>query len=452
MSPNPSVAKPRRRVVITGLGPVTAFGLGIQCLWDAMLAGRSAVGPIRAFDATGFPCHVAAEMLAEGFSIRDVVPKSYRKATKVMCRDIELAVAAASAAVKDAGLITKAAETDPPTPPTINPDRFGCHIGAGLIAADLEELTAALATSKRPDGSFDLGHWGSTGMTNLTPLWLLKYLPNMLACHVTIVHDCRGPSNTITCCEASALLSLGESMRVIERGAADACLTGGAETKVNPMAMFRQAAAGRLARTNNGAPPASHVRPFDADAAGTVLGEGGGILVLESEDIAKQRGARVIAEITGYAATQSRCADKLSLEPDPSGEATAAAISQAIRQAGLTTEAIDAIAPLGCGLPTTDAAEANAIRAVFGKRAVEVPLITTVPNVGNCTAGNAAVSLCVAAKALMEGMLPARLNTVRAPGLNAEACAAKPAKLRNVLVFTTSQGGQNAAVVLSRHN
>ncbi|MHC4141777.1 MAG: hypothetical protein ACYSUF_07835, partial [Planctomycetota bacterium] len=128
-----------------------------------------------------------AELDGDLLNVRKVVPKSYRKAVKVMCRDVELAVGGAAAAVEDAGLITKA--TDPDAEPTIPPSRMGCHIGAGLICADVDELSAALWTSRSESGEFDLQHWGHTGMENLTPLWLLKYLPNMLACHVTIIRD-----------------------------------------------------------------------------------------------------------------------------------------------------------------------------------------------------------------------------------------------------------------------
>ena len=131
-----------------------------------------------------------------------------------MCRDTELAVGAAADAVENARIITAGTSDEPPT---IDPSRVGCHIGAGLISAEVNELGSALVTSKKEDGSFDLAHWGREGMQNLSPLWLLKYLPNMLACHVTIVHDCRGPSNTITCCEASSGLSIAESRRVIQR-------------------------------------------------------------------------------------------------------------------------------------------------------------------------------------------------------------------------------------------
>src|SRR5262245_16637321 len=143
---------PRRRVVITGLGPITGFGVGIDPLWAALCEGRSAIRRIARFDASGFPCQIGAELPDNRFDLKTVVPKSYRKATKVMARDIELAVGAAAAAVSDAGVVTKA--VNPDVPPTIAPGRFGCHIGAGLIAADVDELTAALVSSRDQDGEF----------------------------------------------------------------------------------------------------------------------------------------------------------------------------------------------------------------------------------------------------------------------------------------------------------
>ncbi|MHC4948568.1 MAG: beta-ketoacyl-[acyl-carrier-protein] synthase family protein [Planctomycetota bacterium] len=440
----------RRTVTITGIGPITAFGVGIDALWDAMVAGRSAVRPIGRFDATGFPCSVGAELDDDVFRVRDVVPKSYRKATKVMCRDIALAVGAADAAITDAGIVTRA--TDPDAEPTIDPPRMGCHIGAGLIAADLDELTAALVTARGESGGLDLGRWGAEGMENLTPLWLLKYLPNMLACHVTIIHDCRGPSNTITCAEASAALSAGESMRVIERGHADACLTGGAEYKLNLMGLLRQHFTGRLAPVN-GTAPASVVRPYDERAAGTVLGEGGGILVLEAREAAEARGARLYADLAGFAATQSP-AGALDADGDDAVDdmstAMGDAMDLALADAGVEANAIDAIVPFGSGIPGVDRAEAGAIRRVFGARAARVPLVTVIPNVGNCCAGAGGVSLSLAARCLAEQRLPARLNTSGVTDLDADARDAVDMPLAHVLVLSTSLGGQHAAIVLRK--
>ena len=167
-----------------------------------------------------------------------------------MARDIELAVVAADDAFKDAGLQSKAYTE----PPTFKSERFGCNIGAGLINCELNELTSAMHVAR--DGNrLDLHKWGREGMASLTPLWLLKYLPNMLACHVTIIHELKGPSNTITCAEASAHLAIGEAFRTIQRGKADLAICGGAESRVNPMGLIRHAMLRRLCETGNDAPP-----------------------------------------------------------------------------------------------------------------------------------------------------------------------------------------------------
>ncbi len=443
--------KPHRRTLITGLGPITAFGMGIDPLWRALCEGRSAIQSITWLDPSGFPCQVAAEIPDDLFDVKSVVPKSYRKATKVMARDIELAVGAAAAAISDAGLVTKAAGEDAKV--TILPSRFGCHIGAGLIAADADELTAALVTSREAGvaGEFDLKHWGSTGMQNLTPLWLLKYLPNMLACHVTIIHDCEGPSNTITCAEASATLSMGESQRAIQRGAADACLTGGAECKLNTMGHLRQWFAKRLVKTDGSGDPSGVVRPFDRDASGSVLGEGGGLVVLEAEDCAKNRNAKVYCEMAGFAATQSYSSDATGLEIDEQGESISDAIEMALAAAKMNADEIDCIAPFGSGIPQVDRVEAAAIRKVLGDRSAQIPLITTIPNVGNTTAGSGAVAVSAAAMALKSQTLPARMNTRNAiDGMMANAAPSQSAQLRSALIISTGMGGQNAAIVLKR--
>jgi len=446
----PILAALSRRVLITGVGPITAFGLGIEPLWNALVAGQSAIRPIARFDASGFGCRIAAELADELFDVKTIVPKSYRKATKVMARDIELAVGAAATAVADAGLVTRASEGS--AAPTIDPARIGAHIGAGLIATDSDELTLALASARAADGSFDIATWGRTGMTNLTPLWLLKYLPNMLACHVTIIHDCQGPSNTITCAEASSALSLGESMRVIERGDADACLSGGAETKVHLMGLLRQQFSHRLVTGGDAASQLGAVRPFDPSSRGTALGEGGGILVLEAESTATARGASVYAELAGFGASQNLNPDTVGLVMEPDGETLSWAVESALEDAGLAATEIDAIVPFGSGIVDSDRCEAAAIRRVFGERAASIPVVAVVPFVGNCCAGSAAVAAAVAAKCLREQRLPARLNSASTPGLLAAAGPSQPAALRNILVMTTSLGGQNAAIVLRRHS
>jgi len=277
-----------RRVVITGLGPVSPIGVGKDQFLASLRSGRVAVDGIRAFDAAEFPCRIAGE-IAE-FSCKDYVPKSYRKSIKVMARDIELAVVAADCAVRDSGLKTKGVSDGEIT---VDSTRLGVNIGAGLICPDLNELTFALASASN-DGQFSLEAWGREGMNNLTPLWLLKYLPNMLACHVSIIHDAQAPSNTITCAEASSQLAIGEAWRTIKRDCADVCLCGGAESKVNPMGLLRQDLIGRLTRSHNDS-PASAVRPFDAKRDGTVIAEGGAVVqVVDLEATLAQREPRQV--------------------------------------------------------------------------------------------------------------------------------------------------------------
>src|SRR3954470_3471293 len=288
-----------RRVVVSGVGVISPIGIGAKTFWENLLAGKVGVRRITQFDPAGFACQIAGEV--PDYKIGDYVPKSYRKATKVMARDIELAVIAADDAMKDAGLKTKA-YTDAPE---IKPERFGCNIGAGLINAELDELTGAMhiARSAESNNKLDLHKWGRDGMQQLTPLWLLKYLPNMLACHVTIIHELKGPSNTITCADASSHLAIGEAFRTVQRGDADMAICGGAESKINPMALVRHGLLRRLNETHNDTPDQA-VRPFDADADGTAAAEGGGLFILEEYEQAQKRGAKIYAEIVGFGASQ----------------------------------------------------------------------------------------------------------------------------------------------------
>lgn len=437
-----------RQVVITGLGPVSGAGLGIEANWDTIAAGRSAIAPIEAFDPSGFDSRIASTV--PDFKVRDVVPKSYRKATKVMARDIELAVAAADYAARDAGLVTPG--TDPDTDPSYASDRVGCHIGSGLIATDINEFTAALVEATVPGGTgpgdFDLHAWGREGMNALTPLWLLKYLPNMLACHVSIIHASHGPSNTITCAEASSGLSIGESLRVIQRGKADICFCGGAESKLNLTSFAGQEVIGRLAAGDD----PSVVRPLDQRAAGMAIGEGGGIVILEALEAAQARpNAKIYAQILGFGATQTVNRVSRNRAPDEQGTSIAAAIRAALREAGVEPDAIDLVVPYGSGEPIFDRAEAAALCEVFGERLSEVPVLNLKAQVGNCGAGAGAIDLIVAAKALYEQTIPAIPQRDQPlPGFAPGHDQSQTTDLRHALVFSTGLGGQNCAMVLGK--
>ncbi|NOX57639.1 MAG: beta-ketoacyl-[acyl-carrier-protein] synthase family protein, partial [Planctomycetes bacterium] len=327
-----------RRVVITGCGVATPFGIGVESLWDGLIGSKSGIRPITAFDPAGMDSSLGAEVCE--LNARDYIPKGYRKSVKVMARDIKLAVACAYEAVKDAGLVTKCIvdRGESQEPVTVDPTRFGANIGAGLICADIQELAGSLQTSGNPENlQFDYQQWGREGMATLTPLWLLKFLPNMLGCHVTIVHDAQAPSNTITCGEASSHLAVGEAYRTIARGAADACICGGAESKMNPMSMMRQQVMGRLVTTHDEQPD-SACKPFSNESDGMVASEGGGLLILEELEFAKARGARIYCEVAGFGA-----ATKITSwhEPDPKGRAISLALQHAIKDANAAPEDVD---------------------------------------------------------------------------------------------------------------
>jgi 3-oxoacyl-[acyl-carrier-protein] synthase II len=428
------------RVVVTGIGVISSLGVGTQAFWDGLMAGKSGIGPIRQFDPAGFGCQIAGEVPA--YKIGDFVPKSYRKATKVMARDIELAVIAADVAFKDAGLQSRAySET-----PDFDGTRFGCNIGAGLISAELNELAAAMHVA-REGNHLDLKKWGREGMSQLTPLWLLKYLPNMLACHVTIIHGLCGPSNTVTGADASGHLAIGEAFRTIQRGKADLAICGGAESKLNPMGLIRQTLLNRLTEISNDKPDQA-LRPFDIDAAGTVVGEGGGLFILEEYERAKKRGAKIYAEFVGFAASQ----DTYSVtEPDPTGHSYGKAISNALKDAKLSPADVDVIVPHGLGIPAFDRAELKGLQASLGDELSRIAFAPIKTAVGNLAAGCGA-DAAAAALSIHHGKVPGAPNTrkiIDGVSLNVSPDAREIAG-EVAISSVYSIGGQNAAMVFRK--
>lgn len=440
----------RRRVVITGLGVTSPLGTGIEATWEGLLARRNGIKRIEAFDPSKFPCQLGGELPA--LKPGDYIPKSYRKSVKVMSRDIQIAVSCAYLAVKDAGLVTKCLLDRGEAGGELNvaPNRFGANIGAGLICADLEELAGALATGAGDDGTFDLKRWGDEGMTNITPLWLLKFLPNMLACHVTIVHDAQGPSNTITCGEASSHLAIGEAFRTIARGDGDVAICGGAESKMNPMAAARFQVMGYLNVHANDDPDRA-CRPFGADRRGTIPAEGGGLVIIESLDHAQRRGARIYAELVGFGAGSDIQAWK---QPAPSGRGLMLSMSKAIQDAGTTPDAIDLVVPFGSGLATHDAGEIAAWNSVFGDKLAETPGVMTHGALGVSGAGSGAIDFAVAVKSVYQRMVPPSLNADNLdPACRFNFATTDPIDARIDQAISTAHtlgGGQAAALVIRR--
>ena len=423
-----------RKVVVTGVGVVSPLGLTTEAFWENLCNGVVGLKPVESFDAGGFVGPLAGQV--PEFKIAKEVPKSYRKATKVMARDIELAVMAAKDAFATSGLISKADEEG--REPSFEAARFGCNIGAGLINTDLNELAYAMAAAET-DGKIDWGKWGSDGMTKLTPLWLLKYLPNMLASHVTIIHGLVGPSNNITCAEASGHLSVGEATRIIGRGDADLMIAGGAETLVSPMGIMRRQLLGRLTSSDD---PAAAVKPFAEDAGGTVVSEGGALLILEEAEHAEARGATIYAEVAGFGSAQDPHDPAL---PDPEGVSYSLAIESALRDAGIAAGDVDAIVPHGLGIRPHDQSEAFGLQRVFGdSRPAFAPIKA---QVGDTSAG-CAIDLAAAVMTTHTGTVPPAINT---PTNDFNAAAeARDLKPTHVLATSFGMGGQNAAIVLRK--
>jgi 3-oxoacyl-[acyl-carrier-protein] synthase II len=431
----------QNRVVITGFGAITCLGMTAEEMWQGLSVGRCGITEITAFDPVGFTCKLAGQV--PDYKIQHYVPKTYRKAVKLMSRDIELAVIAANEALTSAGLITKAMD---PERININPRRTGINLGAGLISCDLVEIAPAVANSIT-DGAFDIKKWGKEGLEMVTPLWLLKYLPNMLACHVGIIHDLQGPSNSITCAEASAHLAIAEAAQVIARGGADISLAGGAEAKVNPVVMTRQCLLKR-ATTENNNDADSACRPFDADAKGAVFAEAAGIVVLESLENARARNANVFAEILGAGHSSSLNPDYEHLEPG--GLGLQIALEKAIEDAQIQPEDLNLIIPHGTGIPADDLAESAAIENTLGKAAGNVPVWPTKSMLGNSGAAGGALDVIAAVCAMNHGVIPAAKNyDKRADGCNLNITKEpQQKKIRHALVCSYTYGGQTAAVVL----
>jgi 3-oxoacyl-[acyl-carrier-protein] synthase II len=276
-----------RRVVLTGMGVVCPLGLDAPSFAQALRAGRSGVRAIRSFDAGALPVRIGGEI--DGFDARNYLEKKDRKQLKMMVRTIQLGVAAARLAVDDSRIDLAA----------IDPARFGVCFGTGTIPGELIDL--ALATRASLDestGKIDLHRWGRDAMPTIPPMWMLNHCPNMQACHVSILHNARGPNNTITQSAAASLLALGEAFRIIERGAAEIMLTGGADTRINPISFLRYSLFSQLSHRND--EPEKACRPFDRQRDGQVLAEGGTMLILEEREQARRRGARIYGEVVGF--------------------------------------------------------------------------------------------------------------------------------------------------------
>ena len=414
-------------VVVTGIGVLSPIGIGREAFWDALCRGRSGVGLIRSFDGSALPMRLIAE-------VRDFDPKRYvahRKQLKVMYRDAQLGVAAAGLACRDAG-VEKG---------QIDPERFGVVLGADRICSSLDdsELTYRACA---PDGRFDFGRWGSEGMAASFPLSFLRVLPNMIASHVSIAHDARGPNNTIHQSEASGLLAIAEAMSVIQRGAADVMLAGGASSQLNPFDCVHHCVLGNLSNRHDD--PTAAMRPFDADRDGQVWGEGAAVFVLESRSHAERRGATILARLLSAA---SACDTTRA----NAGLGLRRAMQLALQRANLDVRQLGHVNAHGLSTQQDDRIEARAIRAVTP----DVPVLAPKSYFGNLGAAGGAVETAASVLAAGAGLVPATLNYRRPdPECPIQVICGEPApssKPASLLVNRTA-AGQAAAVVLTGPN
>ncbi|HZT79434.1 MAG TPA: beta-ketoacyl-[acyl-carrier-protein] synthase family protein [Gemmataceae bacterium] len=433
------MAASTRRAVLTGIGALSALGLDNTSFREGLRSGRSGVRPIRLFDVSGLPVRIGAEV--PDFDAKKFLKaREQKKALIMMARTIQLAVAAAQLAVDDSRL----------DPQQIDPTRFGTEFGAGLIASELDEIAeASLVSANCQPGAVDLQKWGAQGIDTIPPKWMLKYLPNMLACHVSIFHNAQGPNNTITENDVAGLLALGEAYRILARDQADIFLVGGAESRINPLSMVRQCLFDALSRRNE--EPEKACRPFDRRRDGFVLGEGGGVLILEELEHAKRRGARIYGEVVGFGASFD--------PPDPkygpdgrSGAGLARAIRAALKEAGIGPEEIDHVNAHGLSAVASDAWEARGLQEVFGNLPEPVPVFAAKSYFGNVGAGGSTLELAASLYALEQGVVPRTLNYEQPDPACPVAVTTEPRPVRRpyVLKVSFTQMGQCGALVVRK--
>jgi 3-oxoacyl-[acyl-carrier-protein] synthase II len=358
--------------------------------------------------------------------------KTIRKGLKVMCREIQMGVAAAQLALDEAGL--KSGQYDP--------ERTGVVYGCDYIMTLPGEFTEGIRACTA-NGGFAFSRWAEAGMRKVDPLWLLKYLPNMPACHVAIYNDLRGPNNSITLREASANLALAEAYCTIVRGSADCILAGATGSRVHPLRTLHIVLQEEIAA--DGEHPDKLSRPFDRDRSGLVLGEGAGVVVLEELETAQRRGARILAEVAGYGS--STVHDRRGLPQ--CGAAVENAVRAALRSANMSADAIGHVHAHGLATRASDAAEARAIRGVFGDR--RVPVTTAKGHFGNLGAAGGTVELIGSLLALQHDQLFSILNyETPDPDCPIHAAVAGAPPGDSFVNVNFSPVGQASAVVVRR--
>jgi 3-oxoacyl-[acyl-carrier-protein] synthase II len=409
----------RRRVVVTGVGLVCALGIGTDQVWERLLAGASGVGPITQFDASAFDCRIAAEV--HNFDPLNWISK---KDLKKMGRFIQIAVAGADFAMRMARL-----EITPPIA-----DAAGVYIASGIGGFDIIEREHY----KLIEG----------GPGRISPFFIPAAIINLASGVISIRYGARGPNSaTATACSASAH-AVGDSFRIIERGDAEVMICGGTEAAITPMGIGGFAAMKALSTRND--QPGCASRPFDAERDGFVVGEGAGILVLESFDHAQKRNAPIIAELVGYG--MSGDANHIT-QPAEDGNGAYRVMRAALRDAGVRGEQVGYVNAHGTSTPLGDAIETLALKRVFGEHAKKLAVSSTKSMTGHLLGGAGGLEAGISVLALRDQKLPPTINYAHpdpACDLDYVPNHSRKAAIEYALSNSFGFGGTNAALIFKR--
>jgi 3-oxoacyl-[acyl-carrier-protein] synthase II len=413
-----------RRVVVTGTGLITALGTGTEKNWQAMLAGKSGIGPITRFDVAKLDTRFAGE-------VKDFEPEQFIDKREVRRMDLfaQYAVAAAEMAMRDSGL-----PIGPDKPHGYQQERVGVIVGSGIGGiASLEEQH-----KKGLEKGFD----------RLSPFFIIQMIINMAPGLISIRYGAKGPNwSPVSACATSAH-AIGEAWKSIRLGECDAVIAGGAEAAITPLGMGGFSVMKALSTHNDN--PAGASRPFDKDRDGFVMGEGAGIIILEELESAKKRGANILAELVGYGANSD--ANHVTA-PAPEGEGAARCMRLALASSGINPEEVGYINAHGTSTPYNDANESKAIKAVFGAHAKKVAVSSTKSMTGHMLGAAGGAEAVVSVLALLRGVLPPTINyTTPDPDCDLDYVPNQPREIRVEAAMSNSFGfgGTNAVLLFRR--
>lgn len=410
----------RRRVVISGIGVVSPLGNDAATTWDALVAGRSGVGPITKFDATSFTSRIAGE-------VREFDPERFldRKEARKMDTFIHYAIAAAAEALSNAGFRIEAE----------NAERVGVYIGSGIGGLPLFERTHREFLERGP--------------RRISPFFIPGMILNLASGQVSILYGAKGPNLAVATACATGSHAIGESFRIIRDGLADAMICGGTEAAVSPLAVGGFCSMKALSTRNDEPERAS--RPFDADRDGFVMGEGAGVVLLEDREAALRRGARIYAELSGYGLS----GDAFHISaPSEDGEGAVRAMRAALEDASLNPSDIDYVNAHGTSTPAGDRIETLAVRKVFGDWAPRLAFASTKSMTGHLLGAAGGVETVVTALAIHHGVVPPTINHETPDPECALDCVPNHARRMAVRAGMNNSfgfGGTNACLVLKRH-